>query len=136
MKRVPRRQNASRFAVFFFFESQCYYASMQFKEYEDQAIKTAHYPKIGENFVYPTLGLVGEAGEVAEKIKKLFRNDDGVLTDTHREELKKELGDVLWYTAALSRELGFTLDDVALANIAKLRSRAERGVIKKSGDNR
>ncbi len=109
---------------------------MQFKEYEDQAIKTAEYPVIGQGFVYPTLGLVGEAGEVAEKVKKLFRNDGGVLTDAHREEIKKELGDVLWYLAALSRELGFTLDDVALANIAKLRSRVERGVIKSSGDNR
>lgn len=110
--------------------------NMQFKEYENEAIKTAEYPKVGESFVYPTLGLVGEAGEVAEKIKKLFRNDNGVLTDTHREELKKELGDVLWYLAALSRELGFSLDDVAETNIVKLRSRAERGVIKSSGDNR
>lgn len=109
---------------------------MKFSEYEDEAIKTAHYPTIGEPFVYPTLGLVGEAGEVAEKIKKLFRNDDGVLTDTHREEIKKELGDVLWYLAALSRELGFSLDDVATANIEKLRSRSARGVIKSSGDNR
>ncbi|MBI5798439.1 MAG: nucleoside triphosphate pyrophosphohydrolase family protein [Candidatus Yonathbacteria bacterium] len=109
---------------------------MQFKDYENEAIKTAEYPTVGEKFVYPTLGLVGEAGEVAEKIKKLFRNDDGVLTDAHREELKKELGDVLWYLAALSRELGFSLDDVAEANITKLRSRAQRGVIKSSGDNR
>lgn len=136
MRGVTRRQNAKRFAAFFFFMIQCHYQSMQFKEYEDEAVKTSAYPKVGESFVYPTLGLVGEAGEVAEKIKKLFRNDNGVLTDTHREELKKELGDVLWYLAALSRELGFTLDDVAEANIAKLRSRAERGVIKSSGDNR
>ncbi len=109
---------------------------MKFKEYEDAAQMTASYPTIGEGFVYPTLGLVGEAGEVAEKVKKLFRNDGGVLTDVHREEIKKELGDVLWYMSALSHELGFTLDDVAEANIEKLRSRAERGVIKSSGDNR
>lgn len=109
---------------------------MQFKEYEDEAIKTAEYPVIGQGFVYPTLGLVGETGEVAEKVKKLFRNDGGMLTDAHREEIKKELGDVLWYLAALSRELGLSLDDVATANIEKLRSRATRGVLKGSGDNR
>lgn len=109
---------------------------MKFKEYEDEAIKTAEYPVIGQGVVYPTLGLVGEAGEVAEKVKKLFRNDGGVLTDAHREEIKKELGDVLWYLAALSRELGFTLDDVAAANIEKLRSRLSRGVVKGNGDNR
>lgn len=109
---------------------------MKFKEYEDEAIKTAEYPVVGQGFVYPTLGLVGEAGEVAEKVKKLFRNDGGVLTDVRREEIKKELGDVLWYLAALSRELGFTLDDVATANIEKLRSRAVRGVVKGTGDNR
>lgn len=109
---------------------------MKFKEYEDAAHTTAKYPIVGESFVYPTLGLVGEAGEVAEKVKKLFRNDGGVLTDIHREEIKKELGDVLWYMAALSHELGFTLDEVAEANIKKLRSRMERGVIKSSGDNR
>lgn len=109
---------------------------MKFKEYEDAVRVTADYPIVGEKFVYPTLGLVGEAGEVAEKVKKLFRNDGGIVTDVHREEIKKELGDVLWYMAALSHELGFALDDVAEANIAKLRSRLERGVIKSSGDNR
>lgn len=99
-------------------------------------MKTAEYPKIGEGFVYPVLGLVGEAGEVAEKIKKLFRNDGGILTDSHRTEIKKEIGDVLWYMAAPSRELGFSLNDVAQANIEKLRSRKERGVLKSTGDNR
>jgi NTP pyrophosphatase (non-canonical NTP hydrolase) len=75
--------------------------------------------------------LTGEAGEVAEKVKKMVR--DGTL-DT--EGLKKELGDVLWYLAALASDLGVTLEEVAAGNVTKLRSRAERGVIGGSGDNR
>jgi len=109
---------------------------MEFSEYEKQMIETAKYPNIGRNFVYPTLGLVGEAGEVAEKIKKVLRDEEGTLSDEKKEEIKKELGDVLWYLAALSRELGFTLQDVAEKNIEKLMSRKERGALHGSGDNR
>ena len=82
--------------------------------------------------VYPALGLVGEAGEIAEKVKKWLRGDKGL----DKQELLKELGDPLWYIAALADDLGFTLQDVVDANISKLESRKERGVIKGSGDNR
>ena len=73
---------------------------------------------------------------MAEKIKKVIRDNGGVITEEKREELKKEIGDVLWYAAGLSAELGLSLEDVAAFNIAKLQSRKERGVIKGSGDNR
>ena len=73
---------------------------LTFDEYQQAARTTAQYPDMGKNFYYPTLGLAGEAGEVAEKIKKLMRDDKGALTPERREALKKELGDVLWYVAA------------------------------------
>ena len=104
--------------------------SMTFNEYQEEAKKTAIYPA-EYRLVYPTLGLTGEAGEVAEKVKKMVR--DGKLD---ADGLKKELGDVLWYLAALATDLGVTLEEVAAGNVAKLRSRAERGVIGGSGDNR
>jgi len=103
---------------------------MTFNEYQEEPKKTAIYPT-EYRLVYPALGLTGEAGEVAEKVKKMVR--DGKL-DT--DGLKKELGDVLWYLAALASDLGVTLEEVAAGNVAKLRSRAERGVIGGSGDNR
>ena len=110
---------------------------MNFNEYQEAASKTAGYPEPGGiPFIYPTLGLAGEAGEVAEKIKKVIRDEGGVVTDAKRDEIKKELGDVLWYVSEIARQLGLQLDDVATANIAKLASRKERGVISGSGDNR
>lgn len=115
---------------------------MTFNEYQKAALSTATYPRLGQNLIYPALGLTGEAGEAAEKIKKLSRNNDiglpgyEVTTPEFREELAKEIGDVLWYCAALSFELGANLDDIAELNLAKLVDRRERGVIKSSGDNR
>jgi len=109
---------------------------MDFSEYQKQVQKTAIYPNVGNNIAYPVLGLNGEAGEVAEKVKKLIRDCDGKLDDTHREELVKELGDVLWYVAALSFELGVDLSVVAEKNIQKLMSREKRGVLRGDGDNR
>ena len=103
---------------------------MRFDDYQEEAKKTAIYPD-QYRVVYPALGLAGEAGEVAEKVKKHIR--DGVL---NVEELKKELGDVLWYLAAIASDLDLTLDDVAEANLQKLRSRQARGVISGNGDNR
>ena len=103
---------------------------MRFYEYQEEASKTAIYPE-QYKIVYPALGLAGEAGEVAEKVKKHIR--DGVL---NVEDLKKELGDVLWYLAAIASDLGLNLDDVAESNLQKLRSRQARGVIGGSGDNR
>jgi NTP pyrophosphatase (non-canonical NTP hydrolase) len=86
--------------------------------------------------VYPTLGLANEAGEVAGKVKKIFRDRGGVLTDADREALTLELGDVLWYVSELCTQLGIRLEDVAEANIAKLRDRTERGVLGGEGDRR
>ncbi len=109
---------------------------LTFDEYQNAARTTAQYPDMGHNMYYPTLGLAGEAGEVAEKIKKLMRDDNGVLTPDRRQALKKELGDVLWYVAALCSELGLTMGEVAEHNVEKLRDRKDRNAIKGEGDNR
>ena len=109
---------------------------MEFKEYQKRARTTAIYPNLGKNFVYPTLGLAGEAGEVAEKIKKVIRDAAGEVSPERKAELSKELGDVLWYVANLAEELGLNLDEIAANNLTKLKSRAERGQIHGAGDNR
>lgn len=109
---------------------------MDFKEYQKKSRKTAVYPDAGSNFVYPTLGLSGEAGEVAEKIKKVIRDDGGEVMPEKKKEIEKELGDVLWYVAQIATELGLSLDEIAEKNIEKLYSRMERGKINGSGDNR
>lgn len=109
---------------------------MEFDEYQKKAASTALYPNIGNNYIYPTLGLADESGEVVGKIKKVIRDDNGIISDEKREEIKKELGDVLWYLSQLSTELSIKLSDVAQTNIDKLASRAERGKLHGSGDNR
>lgn len=109
---------------------------MDFKEYQRRSQVTALYPQVGDNFVYPTLGLVNEAGEVAGKLKKTIRDDDGIITEKKKEEVAQELGDVLWYLAQVATELRLDLDMIATKNIEKLRSRKERGVIGGSGDER
>lgn len=109
---------------------------MTFEEYQKLSRKTALYHEVGHPLVYPVLGLVGESGEVAEKIKKLLRNTDGRITPEFREDLKKELGDVLWYISQLATELNLSLDDVADKNLEKLTSRLERGTLHSQGDDR
>jgi len=109
---------------------------MTFQEYQDEARKTAIYPNKDNNFIYPTLGLAGEAGEVAEKIKKVIRDGNGIVTEEKKVEITKELGDVLWYVANLAKELGISMDEVAQKNIEKLQSRQQRGELHGSGDNR
>jgi len=109
---------------------------MKFSEYQKKSRVTALYPSKNANFIYPTLGLVGESGEIAEKIKKVLRDDDGQLSDEKKKEIGKELGDVLWYIAQLATELNVDLDEIAQGNIDKLYSRLNRGVIGGSGDNR
>lgn len=109
---------------------------MNFKEYQEKSRKTALYPNKDNNFIYPTLGLAGEAGEVAEKIKKVLRDKNGLIDEETKEMIKKELGDVLWYVSQLATELGLSLDDVAEKNIDKLYDRMERDKLKGSGDNR
>jgi NTP pyrophosphatase (non-canonical NTP hydrolase) len=113
---------------------------MELNEYQKKARETAMYPRMGNNYIYPTLGLAGEAGEVVEKIKKLMRND-GVETPDElsvekRDEIIKEMGDVLWYLSQLASEIGVPFDTVAERNIEKLASRMERGVLNSEGDNR
>ncbi len=108
---------------------------MTLNEYQQAAIKTAIYPD-DSRIVYPTLGLTGEAGEVADKVKKVIRDAGEEFTPEKRLEIVKELGDVMWYCAALARDLGYDLDTVAGMNIEKLRSRMERSKISGSGDNR
>lgn len=109
---------------------------MNLNEYQAAAWNTAQYPDAGKNLYYPALGLTGEAGEIANMIKKIMRDDNGQIREETKEELKGELGDVLWYVACLASELGHTLDDVAQHNVDKLASRKERGVIGGSGNNR
>ncbi|HMJ07665.1 MAG TPA: nucleoside triphosphate pyrophosphohydrolase family protein [Pyrinomonadaceae bacterium] len=99
---------------------------MTFEEYQAEASQTAHYPKRFSNLEYPTLGLTGEAGEVANVVKKIQRDFDGVLTDEIREKLKDELGDVLWYISACADELGLTLREIAEFNVGKLAKRHNR----------
>lgn len=109
---------------------------MDFTDYQTRSRATAQYPTIGHSVIYPTLGLVNEAGEVAGKIKKVFRDKGGEISAETRAALKSELGDVLWYVAQVCTELDLSLDDVAEANLAKLFDRQARGQIRGDGDNR
>jgi NTP pyrophosphatase (non-canonical NTP hydrolase) len=112
---------------------------MDFNEYQDLAAFTALYPEAGTGsqlaLAYVGLGL-GETGEVQGKIKKVIRDDGGMVSPGVRRALMDELGDVLWYIAALARELNVSLDNIAERNIEKLQSRADRGAIGGSGDDR
>src|SRR3990167_2819643 len=101
---------------------------MKFDEYQKRSRETAIYPNVGSNYIYPTLGLAGESGEVSDKIKKILRDDNGSPSSDRVEDLKKELGDVLWYLSQLSTELGLSLEDIANANLDKLLSRKDRRV--------
>lgn len=109
---------------------------MNFTNYQTKSRATAKYPVIGHGVIYPTLGLVNEAGEVAGKIKKIFRDKDGLIGEAEKEALKAELGDVLWYIAQVCSELNLSMDEVAEANIEKLLDRQARGKIQGDGDNR
>lgn len=109
---------------------------MQLNDYQRKALETAVYPREFK-IIYPTLGLTGEAGEVADKVKKVIRGDDGSgFSSGKRLELAKEIGDVLWYVATLADDIGYTLEEIAELNYAKLKSRQERGKLAGSGDNR
>lgn len=109
---------------------------MTFEEYQKESRRTAIYPQVGNNWVYPVLGLSGEAGEIADKMKKVIRDDNNIVGEEKKLAIKKEIGDVLWYVAQLSTELGLSLDDIAKANLEKLLSRMERDRLGGSGDNR
>lgn len=109
---------------------------MTLNEYQNNASKTAIYPNRGKNIIYPTLGLLGESGEIAEKVKKMIRDDNGKLTKEKKSLMIKELGDVLWYLSQLAHELDTTLDNIAQINIDKLFDRKNRNKLQGSGDTR
>lgn len=104
-------------------------------DYQTQATKTAIYND-ADVIIYPALGLFSEAGEVAGKIKKVLRDKNGHFDPTEREKIADEVGDVLWYMAALCTDLGIGMETIAQRNLDKLNSRMARGVIQGSGDNR
>lgn len=106
--------------------------------YQENAILTAIYPGLGtiQGLIYVTLKLNGEAGEVAEDVGKAIRDDRAKITEDRRLKLAKELGDVLWYVAAVSKELGFDLEQIALMNLTKLAERREKGTLQGSGSDR
>ena len=108
---------------------------MDVQTYQDKALETAVY---GEDICvsYPALGLASEVGEVLGILKKIYRDDEGWLTPTLKQKLELELGDVLWYVAALAADLGLSLGEIAEKNIAKLHGRRERGTLQGSGDDR
>ena len=99
---------------------------MNFEDYQAAASQTALYPRRLANVEYPTLGLAGEAGEVANIVKKIQRDHGGVINDEIRAKLKDELGDVLWYISACADELGLTLNEIAEFNVDKLAKRHGR----------
>lgn len=104
--------------------------------YQQAASETAVYPTLGHSIVYPALGLAGEAGEVAEKVKKMCRDDGLVLTGERRNMIRKELGDVLWYVSEVARQAGLSLRDIAWGNIEKLNMRQAQGTLNGDGDDR
>lgn len=108
---------------------------MDIDDYAGLAASTAIYPK-DNGLAYTALGLNGEAGEIAEKVKKILRDKGGLATPEDQQAIAKELGDVLWYVANCANEIGYTLSDIAQMNVDKLQSRLERGMLQGSGDNR
>jgi NTP pyrophosphatase (non-canonical NTP hydrolase) len=113
-------------------------ATLDFDAYQQAAARTRTNAgvSIDHPIVYPTLGLTNEAGEVAGKVKKIFRDHGGVITDADRDALALELGDVLWYLTEICSRLDIRLEDVAARNIAKIADRMSRGVLGGEGDHR
>ncbi len=109
---------------------------MQFDRYQKEARAFAFYPVVDQRYVYPALGLAGEAGEGAEKIKKLLRDKGGHWSEEDKNGIERELGDCLWYISQVAWEFELSLESVARANLEKLRSRSGRGRLGGSGDNR
>ena len=106
------------------------------ERYQRESLKTALVVKTDHPVIYPTLGLANEAGEVAGKIKKIFRDRKGEITPEDRSSIKYELGDVLWYLSQVCTSLDIDLADVAESNLKKLFSRKARGALKGDGDKR
>lgn len=108
----------------------------QFYNYQLESRKTCLQVETNLPIAYHTLGLTNEVGEVAGKVKKIFRDHRGVISEEMRQELKHELGDVLWYFAQICTELQLSMDEVAEANLTKVFSRYVRNTIQGSGDHR
>jgi len=108
---------------------------MRFDDYQEAARRTAIYAD-RHRVIYPALGLASEAGEVAGKIKKVLRDEDGDFERAPLAAIRDELGDVLWYVAVLAADLGLSLEEIAADNLAKLAARRERGTIGGAGDQR
>ena len=108
---------------------------MTLNEYQQKSLETAFYPN-EYKVIYPALGLTGEAGEVADKVKKIIRDNNGEMSKEKSVELAKEVGDVLGYIATLAHDIGFTLEEIGQMNYEKLHSRQQRGMLGGSGDNR
>jgi NTP pyrophosphatase (non-canonical NTP hydrolase) len=110
---------------------------MTLDEYQKEALVTALYSKDDfQDLMHWVLGIVGESGEIAEKLKKIVRDKNGKIDEHDREELVKEIGDTLWYLAVFADHLGISLDEVGKRNIAKLHSRQNRDQLRGKGDNR
>ncbi len=113
---------------------------MDFNQYQKEAIKTDSFGGKGEitslGFIIKLLGLAGESGEIADKFKKIYRNNDGKMSSEEKELIVKELGDVLWYLSVISNYLDIPFQEIAEKNIEKIKDRQERNVIKSSGDTR
>lgn len=108
---------------------------MSLNEYQQCALETAVYPE-EYNIVYPALGIAGDAGEVADKVKKVIRDGNADFSLVKCEEIAMEIGDVMWYCAVLADRIGYKLDTIGRMNHRKLKSRQLRGKLGGSGDNR
>ena len=108
---------------------------MTLNEYQQKALETAVYPQ-EYKVIYPALGLTGEAGECSDKVKKVIRDNNCEFTVEKKVEIAKEIGDVLWFCAALANDIGFDLETIGQMNYDKLCSRQKRGMLHGSGDNR
>lgn len=110
---------------------------MTFDQYQKQALTTAIFSNNEMlDLSHWVLGVTGESGEIAEKVKKIIRDENATISEEQKTEIAKEIGDVLWYLAVLAHSLGYSLDELAKLNLNKLASRKARGKLTGSGDNR
>lgn len=107
---------------------------MELNKYQQLAAEAAFYEH--DDVSYCALGITGEAGEIADHVKKMLRDDYGIITEERKEHLKKELGDVLWYLARMAGKLGYSMDEIAQTNLDKIHDRVKRNTQHGSGDNR
>jgi NTP pyrophosphatase (non-canonical NTP hydrolase) len=99
-------------------------------DYQEKSRATAIYPDQGANFIYPTLGLVSEIGEVADVLKRVVRDENSILSTERRMAIGSEIGDILWYLSQLATELDLSIEDIATANLEKLTERKRAGTLR------